>query len=75
MSNLAEFSDRVTLIHSSYQEMVSHLNNRNWHTVDGILYDVYLDTKDSLMELVSNIWFPSFISFTLLIDDIMFSRQ
>ena len=43
-SNLAEFSDRVTLIHSSYQEMVSHLNNRNWHTVDGILIDLGLSS-------------------------------
>lgn len=43
-SNLAEFSDRVTLIHSSYQEMASHLNNRNWHTVDGILLDLGLSS-------------------------------
>jgi 16S rRNA (cytosine1402-N4)-methyltransferase len=43
-SNLAEFSDRVTLIHSSYQELVSHLNNRNWHTVDGILIDLGLSS-------------------------------
>lgn len=43
-SNLAEFSDRVTLIHSSYQELVSHLNNRNWHTVDGIFIDLGLSS-------------------------------
>jgi len=43
-SNLAEFSDRVTLIHGSYVELVSHLNNRNWHTVDGILIDLGLST-------------------------------
>ena len=43
-SNLAEFSDRVTLIHGSCVEMVSHLNNRNWHTVDGILIDLGLSS-------------------------------
>ncbi|MCK5793299.1 MAG: 16S rRNA (cytosine(1402)-N(4))-methyltransferase RsmH, partial [Anaerolineales bacterium] len=43
-SNLAEFSDRVTLIHGSYVELVSHLNNRNWHAVDGILIDLGLST-------------------------------
>jgi len=43
-SNLAEFSDRVTLIHGSYHELVSHLNNRNWHTVDGILIDLGLSS-------------------------------
>ena len=43
-SNLAEFSDRVTLIHGSYVELVSHLNNRNWHTVDGILIDLGLSS-------------------------------
>ncbi|MCD6425180.1 MAG: 16S rRNA (cytosine(1402)-N(4))-methyltransferase RsmH [Anaerolineales bacterium] len=43
-SNLAEFSDRVTLIHGSYVELVSHLNNINWHTVDGILIDLGLST-------------------------------
>ena len=43
-SNLAEFSDRITLIHGSYVELVSHLNNRNWHTVDGILIDLGLST-------------------------------
>jgi len=42
--NLAEYSDRVTLIHSSYHEFVSHLNNRNWHTVDGILIDLGLSS-------------------------------
>jgi len=43
-SNLAEFSGRVTLIHSSYHELVSHLNNRNWHTIDGILIDLGLSS-------------------------------
>jgi len=43
-SNLAEFSDRVTLIQGSYVELVSHLNNRNWHTVDGILIDLGLSS-------------------------------
>lgn len=42
--NLAEFSDRIILIHSSYQELVSHLNNRNWHSVDGILIDLGLSS-------------------------------
>ena len=42
--NLAEFSDRALLIHSSYHELVSHLNNRNWHTVDGILIDLGLSS-------------------------------
>jgi len=44
MSNLAEFSDRVTLIHSSYQEVVSHLNNLDWQKVDGILIDLGLSS-------------------------------
>lgn len=43
-SNLAEFSDRITLIHGSYVELVSHLNNRNWPAVDGILIDLGLST-------------------------------
>jgi 16S rRNA (cytosine1402-N4)-methyltransferase len=43
-SNLAEFADRVTLIHSSYHELALHLNNRNWHSVDGILIDLGLSS-------------------------------
>ena len=42
--NLAEFSDRVTLIHGSYVELVSHLNNSNWKSVDGILIDLGLSS-------------------------------
>jgi 16S rRNA (cytosine1402-N4)-methyltransferase len=43
-SNLAEFSDRVTLIHSSYLDLVSHLNKQNKHHIDGILIDLGLSS-------------------------------
>lgn len=43
-SNLAAYADRVTLIHSSYHELVSHLNKQNWHSVDGILIDLGLSS-------------------------------
>ncbi len=43
-SNLAEFSDRVTLIHSSYLDLVSHLNKQNMHNIDGILIDLGLSS-------------------------------
>lgn len=42
--NLAEFSDRVILIHSSYHELALHLNKRNWQAVDGILIDLGLSS-------------------------------
>jgi len=42
--NLAEFGDRVRLIHSSYHEVVPHLNNLNWGSVDGILIDLGLSS-------------------------------
>ena len=43
-SRLAEFGDQVVLIHSSYTELKSHLNNLNWKTVDGILLDLGLSS-------------------------------
>ncbi len=42
--NLSEFSGRVELIQSSYHELLSHLNNRNWQSVDGILVDLGLSS-------------------------------
>ncbi len=38
--NLAEFGDRVIYIKDSYKNFHSHLNNLNWHNVDGILLDL-----------------------------------
>ncbi len=43
-SNLAEFTDRVLLIHGSYHELALHLNNQNFHSVDGILIDLGLSS-------------------------------
>ncbi len=43
-SNLAEYSSRVTLIHSSYVDLVSHLNKQNKQSVDGILIDLGLSS-------------------------------
>ena len=43
-SRLAEFGSRVVLIHSSYSNLKSHLNNLNWKTVDGILLDLGLSS-------------------------------
>jgi 16S rRNA (cytosine1402-N4)-methyltransferase len=43
-ANLAEFSDRVILVQSSYQKLNLHLNNRNWPNVDGILIDLGLSS-------------------------------
>ncbi len=37
---LAEFGDRFELIHASYSDLKLHLNNRNWHDIDGILLDL-----------------------------------
>jgi 16S rRNA (cytosine1402-N4)-methyltransferase len=42
--NLAGFSGRFSLIQGSYHEIESHLNNRNWHSVDGILIDLGLSS-------------------------------
>jgi 16S rRNA (cytosine1402-N4)-methyltransferase len=41
---LAEFGDRVELIQGSYSELKLHLNNRNWHNIDGILLDLGLSS-------------------------------
>lgn len=38
--NLAEFGERVIFINDSYRNFQSHLNNLNWHCVDGILLDL-----------------------------------
>ena len=43
-SNLIEFKDRVVFIHSSYRDLQLHLNNLNWHSVDGILLDLGLSS-------------------------------
>ena len=50
-NNLAEFGERVIFIKDSYQNFQSHLNNLNWHSVDGILLDLgvssmQLDTSE-----------------------------
>lgn len=42
--NLTEFSGRFELIQSSYHEFLPYLNNRNWHSVDGILIDLGLSS-------------------------------
>jgi 16S rRNA (cytosine1402-N4)-methyltransferase len=39
-NNLAEFGERVIFIKDSYRNFQSHLNNLNWHNVDGILLDL-----------------------------------
>jgi len=41
---LAEFEDRFLLVHGSYTELRSHLNNLEWKTVDGILLDLGLSS-------------------------------
>jgi 16S rRNA (cytosine1402-N4)-methyltransferase len=43
-SRLAEFGNRVVLIHSSYSDLKLHLNNLNWKSVDGILLDLGLSS-------------------------------
>ena len=43
-NRLAEFGNRVVLIHSSYSRLKSHLNNLSWKTVDGILLDLGLSS-------------------------------
>jgi 16S rRNA (cytosine1402-N4)-methyltransferase len=43
-SRLAEFGNRVVLIHSSYSGLKSHLNNLSWKAVDGILLDLGLSS-------------------------------
>ena len=43
-SRLAEFGNRVVLIHSSYTDLKLHLNNLNWKSVDGILLDLGLSS-------------------------------
>ncbi|MGB2965584.1 MAG: 16S rRNA (cytosine(1402)-N(4))-methyltransferase RsmH [Anaerolineales bacterium] len=43
-SRLDEYENQVVLIHSSYTELKSHLNNLNWKTVDGILLDLGLSS-------------------------------
>jgi 16S rRNA (cytosine1402-N4)-methyltransferase len=42
--NLTEFGDRLIAIQDSYQNFLPHLNNLNWHTVDGILLDLGLSS-------------------------------
>lgn len=42
--NLAGYGDRMIGIQDSYQNFLSHLNNLNWHTVDGILLDLGLSS-------------------------------
>lgn len=44
VKNLSAFLDRVELIHSSYHELTTHLNNRNWQSVDGIVIDLGLSS-------------------------------
>jgi 16S rRNA (cytosine1402-N4)-methyltransferase len=41
---LAEFGQRATLVQGSYADLKTHLNNLNWHTVDGILLDLGLSS-------------------------------
>jgi len=41
---LEKYGDRVELIHGSYADLSSHLNNRNWQHVDGILLDLGLSS-------------------------------
>jgi len=43
-SRLDEYGNQVVLIHSSFTELKSHLNNLNWKTVDGILLDLGLSS-------------------------------
>jgi 16S rRNA (cytosine1402-N4)-methyltransferase len=43
-NQLAEFGDRVELIQGSYSDLILHLNNRNWHDIDGILLDLGLSS-------------------------------
>ena len=42
--HLAEFGDRVEFIQDSYSNLKLHLNNRNWHDIDGILLDLGLSS-------------------------------
>lgn len=41
---LEKYGDRVELICGSYADLNSHLNNRNWQHVDGILLDLGLSS-------------------------------
>ena len=41
---LADFEKRFVLVHGSYTELQSHLNNLEWKTVDGILLDLGLSS-------------------------------
>ena len=43
-NNLAEFGERAIFIKDSYRNFQSHLNNLNWHCVDGILLDLGLSS-------------------------------
>ena len=43
-NHLVEFGDRVELIQDSYSNLKLHLNNRNWHDIDGILLDLGLSS-------------------------------
>ena len=42
--NLAGFGDRLICFQDSYSNFRSHLNNLNWHVVDGILLDLGLSS-------------------------------
>ncbi|MEJ2412134.1 MAG: 16S rRNA (cytosine(1402)-N(4))-methyltransferase RsmH [Anaerolineales bacterium] len=42
--NLEEFSPRLITIQDSYQNFRSHLNNLDWHGIDGILLDLGLSS-------------------------------
>lgn len=42
--NLADFGERMIYIQDSYINFQSHLNNLNWHFVDGILLDLGLSS-------------------------------
>ncbi len=42
--NLQEFGNRIIFIQDSYQNFQLHLNNLNWHAIDGILLDLGLSS-------------------------------
>jgi len=42
--NLKEFGARLVTIQDSYQNFQAHLNNLDWHTIDGILLDLGLSS-------------------------------